>query len=71
MISYDDDIMYCVYDIIHWQYDILCYIMAYMPIRPEIWAGWVLAARPGVCPIAFPVLSAIKRCPVRSAVCIY
>ena len=39
--------------------------MAYMQIRPEIWAGWVLAARPGVCPIAFPVLSAIKRCPVR------
>ena len=55
------------YDIMHWHYDILCYIIACISILPEIWSCWVLAARQGVCPVAFPVLSAIKRCPVWSA----
>ena len=60
-----------MHDIMHWHSDILSYIIAYIPILPEIWSGWILPALPGVCPIAFPVLSAIKRCPVRSAAFCY
>ena len=33
-----------------------------------MWSAWVLAARQSICPIAVPVLSAIKCCPVWSGV---
>ena len=32
--------------------DIICYIIGYIPVRPEIWSGQVLAALLGTCPIA-------------------
>ena len=67
IVSMCHDIIHDLYDIMSLDTDIICYIIGYIPVRPEIWSGQVLAALLGTCPIASQCRTpAIKRCPVRS-----
>ena len=52
IVSMCHDIIHDLYDIMSMDTDIICYIIGYIPVRPEIWSGQVLAALLGTCPIA-------------------
>ena len=52
IVSMCHDIIHDLYDIMSLDTDIICYVIGYIPVRPEIWSGQVLAALLGTCPIA-------------------
>ena len=52
IVSMCHDIIHDLNDIMSSDTDIVCYIIGYIPVRPEIWSGQVLAALLGTCPIA-------------------